>query len=936
MKLLVRKRLETQVNAAFFVCLFIFLPSVVWLLNLNEERQAINDSYVLAENAAQAGARLLQLTYSISTDKSPTSVQQWKGVEQQLVDDVARMASALPADADLALIKEKLAVLDELYSALGERDSELSMNLKEQRTTLLVERMLTESHEVTEIGHHISTRLRLAQTEQTDRLVYAFGLALGGLMLAMVLVQYFVQKRIIKPLKQIENTARKFRAGDLSARVALPDRGDEMGSLSMLLDDLATRLELRIQSLSTLNDKFSKEVQQRQKSEDSLARALERSQLNFNLLESAGRVSGVGAWFLDLRTNELNWSRQTYRIAEAPETHRPTVEDTLTRYPSEASAQLAAALQEAQSTGKAIDLELPFISFSGKQLWVHVFGEAEFEVVNGERKAIKLFGAFQDISERKRNEISYRKAMEAAEAANRTKGEFLANMSHEIRTPLNAIVGIAYILRQSKLDADQLDLLQKLEMSGRNLIELIGDILDLSKIEAGKIEIEEHEFTVHEIFDSLAGIATGYLLKPGVDVIFAPECTLPAALMGDGTKLKQVLVNLLSNSLKFTESGYVKVRAHLIEMTDHECQLQFIVEDSGIGMDEATLAKLFTNFTQGDSSISRRFGGSGIGLALSGRLVERMGGKIEVESAPGVGSRFVFSLRFKTLNQALIPVPDLEPVNLILIDSQPKLYDPFRHLASRFKMHDVLCAPNSRALLELLASARDSLQRRCVVVVLDPRRVPLSDRLTVEERLLDAGASSCQFVGLERLQAPQNRQPVSEPSLAVTMKLPVTPSVFCNTLLKALHLEGLARPESEPVHTLSANALAGLTVLAVDDNQLNLKILRKILVNHGAAVVLAHNGEEALQEIDNHRSEIDVCLMDVQMPVMDGLEACRRIRANPDLADLPVLALTAGAMLAEHQDAIAAGMNAVLTKPLDVHKVLSEIRHWVTQRAIKN
>ncbi|HEX5486329.1 MAG TPA: ATP-binding protein, partial [Limnobacter sp.] len=909
MKLLIRKRLETQVNAAFFVCLFIFLPSVVWLLNLNEERQQVNDNYVLSEQAAQAGSRLLQLTYSISTDKSPTSMQQWKGVELQLAQDVASMARALPRNANLAFINEKLAVLDELYSALGQRDDKLAVNLKDQRTTLLVERMLAEAHEITEVSHQISTQLRLAQAVQTDRLVFAFGTAMGALMLAMVLVQYFVQKRIIKPLKQIENTARKFRAGNLSARVGLPDRGDEMGALSMLLDDLATRLELRIQSLSTLNEKFSREVHQRQASEERLARALEASQLTSNLLESAGRVSGVGAWFLDLRTLELNWSSQTYRIAEAPESHKPTVEDTLTHYPGEASAQLAAALEEAQATGKAIDLELPFVTFKGKPLWVNVFGEAEFEVVDGERKAIKLFGAFQDISERKRNEISYLKAREAAEAANRTKGEFLANMSHEIRTPLNAIVGIAYILRQSKLDADQLDLLQKLEMSGRNLIELVGDILDLSKIEAGKIELEEHEFTVHEVFDSLAGIATGYLLKPGVDVIFAPECTLPAALLGDGTKLKQVLVNLLGNSLKFTASGYVKVRAHLLEMTDHECQLQFIVEDSGIGMDQATIAKLFSNFTQGDSSISRRFGGSGIGLALSGRLIERMGGKIEVESTPGVGSRFIFSLRFKTLNQAFVPVPDLEPVNLVLVDSQPKLYDPFRHLASRFKMHDVFCAPNVQALFDLLPNVVDSLQQRCTVVVVDPRRVALPDRLQIEARLLEAGASSCQFVGLERLQSAQNLNGAADSLLPITMKLPVTPSVFCNSLLRALHIDRESRQLSEPAHALPADALAGLTVLAVDDNQLNLKILRKILINHGAAVILAHNGEEALREIENHRAEIDVCLMDVQMPVMDGLEACRQIRSRTDMADLPVLALTAGAMLAEHQDALAAGMN---------------------------
>lgn len=655
---------------------------------------------------------------------------------------------------------------------------------------------------------------------------------------------------------------------------------------------------------------------------------------SINLLESTNRISDVGGWMMDLTTREVTWTHQTYAIVEAPLDYIPTFDEGVNLFPGEAKSQLVEALELAATQGKNINIELPFVTMKGRHIWVQVYGEVAFGQIGSKMVPVRILGAFQDISQRKQNELALQKAMDVAESASRAKGEFLANMSHEIRTPLNAIVGIAYILKGTPLNKEQSDLISKLEGAGRNLIELISDILDLSKIDAGKFESDEHEFTIYELFDSLSSIAAGYQVKDGVNVVFAPAANVPAAIVGDCTKIKQVLVNLLGNALKFTQKGYVQVSCELVETTDNDCLLEFVVEDSGMGMDNSAMSNLFKSFMQGDSSISRKYGGTGIGLALSQKLVNKMGGSITVQSKEGQGSRFSFQLAFPTVTSDLPNDESLSDVHVLIVGIPETLSKALEQFALRYSLHFSSLPALSESEFRAEILSRD-LETKRVIVILNP-----DSRLSESCRNLCKPAIQDGPVELHWIKVSHSRQGVQSEQTSgtqndVTLKMPITPSAFYKGVTYALH-SGKSpeeRPAQEEPHLM--NLLDGIKLLAVDDSKLNLNILRKILLNHGAEVYTAEDGMQALEVLRSHSDEIDICLMDVQMPVLDGLEACRRIRNDLGLTDLPVLALTAGAMLAEHQNAMAAGMNGVLTKPLEVDKLVAAIRTLVTRRAME-
>jgi signal transduction histidine kinase/CheY-like chemotaxis protein len=642
----------------------------------------------------------------------------------------------------------------------------------------------------------------------------------------------------------------------------------------------------------------------------------------------------VGGWMMDFKTREVKWTQQTYAIVEAPEDYIPTFEEGINLFPGDAKDQLVEALNLAGTEGKNINIELPFVTMKGRHIWVQVYGEVIFSDTGSKEVPLRVMGAFQDISQRKEHELALQKAMAVAESASRAKGEFLANMSHEIRTPLNAIVGIAYILKGTPLNDEQVDLISKLEGAGRNLIELISDILDLSKIDAGKYESDEHEFTIYELFDSLSSIAAGYQVKTGVDVVFAPAANVPAAIVGDCTKIKQVLVNLLGNALKFTHKGFVQVSCELIETTDNDCLLEFVVEDSGMGMDKNAMANLFESFSQGDSSISRKYGGTGIGLALSQKLVGKMGGKIQVQSIEGKGSRFSFQLAFPTVTSDLPNDESLTDVHLLLVGIPETLCKALVQFALRYNLHySTLPAMSDEDFPAELINLELSGKR--VIAFLTSDSNLSQTQLDLHSPELSGGPEAVFWIKISHSHLDALSEHSDGSQNYTLLKMPVTPSAFYKGVKFSLQSRGNAQYVAVHEDQDAANSLDGIRLLAVDDSKLNLKILRKILLNFGAEVYTAEDGQQALEILLSHPDEIDICLMDVQMPVMDGLEACRRIRNDLGLVDLPVLALTAGAMLGEHQNALKAGMNGVLTKPLEVDKLVKAIRTWVTRRAME-
>ena len=407
-----------------------------------------------------------------------------------------------------------------------------------------------------------------------------------------------------------------------------------------------------------------------------------------------------------------------------------------------------------------------------------------------EGELLGYVGVARDVTQQKRYEESLLQATQNAERANDAKSLFLANMSHEIRTPMNAVTGLTYLLEQTSLDSEQKEYVAQINVASRSLLAVITDVLDLSKIEAGELMISRVAFSPRELLQGLQAIMRAAADLKGIELRLDLADDLPAALEGDAARLSQILTNLLSNAIKFTERGGVTLRVRLLRSSSTGSTLSFTVRDTGIGIDPAAQARLFTPFIQGDESITRRYGGTGLGLSIINRLSTLMGGSVDFTSTLGVGSEFCVTLEFA---------------------------------------------------------------------------------------------------------------PATAESLAATQPAPVPRG---------------GRP------------LAGVRVLVVDDYDLNQVVTQRILEQAGALVWVANNGQHAYEELALQPGQFDVVLMDVQMPILDGYEATRRIRCDLGLSDLPIIALTAGALSSERQRAAAAGMDGFLIKPFDaVTLILSVMRH---------
>jgi len=383
---------------------------------------------------------------------------------------------------------------------------------------------------------------------------------------------------------------------------------------------------------------------------------------NFHMLGRVGEMAKMGGWEVDAVTKKLNFSRELYRIHEIEPTDTPDIDRALEFYPPEPRAVIAAAVDAACRDGGSWDLELPFITAKGRHIWVRTIGMA---VVEG-GTIVKLEGSLQDITERKVADESMKflneelvAARDRAEAANQAKGQFLANMSHEIRTPMNAILGMLQLLGQTELARRQCDYVDKTQTAAKSLLSILNDILDFSKIEAGKMEIELRPFDLPKAIEETAGLFQQQFVSKGVALIVKIASELPHQVMGDAGRVQQVLRNLVGNAMKFTEQGRVRVEVSQ-ETRNGTAQIYFSVEDTGIGIPAQKVDVIFDSFTQADASTTRRFGGTGLGLAISKRLVNMMGGMMGVNSEPGTGSTFWFTLplALPAETQGAAPVPE--------------------------------------------------------------------------------------------------------------------------------------------------------------------------------------------------------------------------------------------------------------------------------------
>ena len=517
----------------------------------------------------------------------------------------------------------------------------------------------------------------------------------------------------------------------------------------------------------------------------------------------------------------------------------------------------------------------------------------------------------------------------AAESATMAKSEFVANMSHEIRTPMNAVLGLTYLLEKLDLPDEAADLVGKIRNAGRLLLGIINDILDFSKIESGKLDIEQAPFRLSDVLTNIATVMASGANDKNIELIITPPPGGIEHLQGDSLRLEQVLINLAGNAVKFTNEGHVNILVTVDEADPERVTLRFAVLDTGIGIAADRQKDLFRPFTQVDTSTTRRFGGTGLGLAISRRLVALMGGEIGLVSAPGRGSEFWFTLPFERQASTILSSPELADLEVLIVDDNNSVQEALRITATHLGWKTTCVGSGHAAVNHVLA--RPAGLGRNDVILLD-WQMPDMDGLET------AGAIRKSLNGKREsiillVTAYSRKDLLSQPEIALVdsvLSKPVTASTLYDAVAHVLHArQNTAKPKKGPT---AMARLAGVRMLIVDDSDINREVAQRIFAGEGAQVSLASDGTQALEWLNAHSGQVDIVLMDVQMPVMDGYEATRNIRKQPEFAGLPVVALTAGAFKAQQTAAFEAGMTDYIAKPFDVEIAIALIQR-LTSRA---